>query len=200
MGRCYLHLWWYYFNNVYERIFLVSVTLHLNWRHWFSSTRPFAHVGACGDSCDLHHQWAGRPAHQQGAQVRNANQVTQIQNNSEPSALVGNPQFIIRNVMCFYPLCVLKCLLKSLKWEETKSHLLHFLGFHHCAFSNVSSNGLPERMHSHIGYICLTFLHYVFLNVSANCLRERMQSHMGRSPQICTVFLCVTLKKTKLKI
>ena len=29
--------------------------------------------------------------------------------------------------------------------------------FLHCAFSNVSSNGLLERMHSHIGCICLFF-------------------------------------------
>ena len=43
----------------------------------------------------------------------------------------------------------------------------------------VSSNCLPEKMQSHIGYICLTFPHCVFSNVSSNCLPERMQSRIG---------------------
>ena len=40
--------------------------------------------------------------------------------------------------------------LSQLRW-------LHFFTFQHCAFSNVSSNGLLERMHSHIGCIFLLF-------------------------------------------
>ena len=32
----------------------------------------------------------------------------------------------------------------------------------------MSSNGLPEKRHSHIGCICLTFLHCEFSNVSSN--------------------------------
>ena len=59
----------------------------------------------------------------------------------------------------------------------------------HCAFSNVSSNRLPYGMHSHIGYIYLTFLQSAFLNASLNCLPERMNSHTVR---ICLTFLhCV---------
>ena len=38
----------------------------------------------------------------------------------------------------------------------------------HCAFSHASSNRLPERMQSHIGYIYLTFLHCAFSNASSN--------------------------------
>ena len=58
--------------------------------------------------------------------------------------------------------------------------MCHFsLIFLHCAFSNVSSNRLPEKMHSHIGCICLTFLHCVFSNVFSKLLHRRMQSHIG---------------------
>ena len=56
------------------------------------------------------------------------------------------------------------------------------LAFLHCGFSN----GLPERMHSHIGCICLVFLRYVFSNVSSNCLHQRMRIHIGC---ICLTFL-----------
>ena len=48
-----------------------------------------------------------------------------------------------------------------------------------CAFSNVLSNCLPERMQSHIGCISLAFLHCAFSNVSSDCLSERMQTHIG---------------------
>ena len=51
--------------------------------------------------------------------------------------------------------------------------------FLHCAFSNVSSNGLPERMHSHIGCISLTFLHCVFLNVSSMYVDQRRHNRIG---------------------
>ena len=40
----------------------------------------------------------------------------------------------------------------------------------HCAFSNVSSNFLPERRQNHSGCICLTFLHCGFSNESSNGL------------------------------
>ena len=46
-------------------------------------------------------------------------------------------------------------------------------------FSSVSSNGLPEKRHSHIGYICLILLHCAFSNVSSNCLPERRHNHIG---------------------
>ena len=51
--------------------------------------------------------------------------------------------------------------------------------FLHCAFSNVFSNCLNQRMHDHTGCICLTFPHCVFLNVSSKCLDQRMHSHCG---------------------
>ena len=53
------------------------------------------------------------------------------------------------------------------------------LTFLHCAFSNVSSNGLYEQMHSHIGCIYSSFLHCVFSNVPTKHLHRRMQSHTG---------------------
>ena len=67
-------------------------------------------------------------------------------------------------------------------------HLLHlfYFNFLHCAFSNVCSNGLPEKRHSHIDCICLAFLHYVFSNASSNYLHLRMQSRIGC---ICLAFL-----------
>ena len=57
--------------------------------------------------------------------------------------------------------------------------------FYHRVFSNVSSNGLPKMMHSHIGYICVTFLQCAFSNVSSNCLPERMHNHIGCISLIC---------------
>ena len=76
--------------------------------------------------------------------------------------------------------------------QATSCHTLLYVYFtiklNH-VFLNVSSNGLAELMHSHIGYICLTFLHCVFSNESSNCLPERMRSHIGC---ICLNFLhCV---------
>ena len=68
-----------------------------------------------------------------------------------------------------------------------QSHIGYIcLTFPHCAFSCVSSNGLPERMQSHIGYICLTFPHCACSCVSSNCLPKRMQIHIGC---ICLAFL-----------
>ena len=49
----------------------------------------------------------------------------------------------------------------------------------HYAFSSVSSNGLSEKRHSRIGCISLTFLHCAFSNVSSNGLPEKRQSHIG---------------------
>ena len=54
-----------------------------------------------------------------------------------------------------------------------------------CAFSNGSSNCLPERMHSHIGCIGLTFLHCAFSNVSSSRLHKKRHSHIGC---ICSTF------------
>ena len=60
------------------------------------------------------------------------------------------------------------------------------LAFLHHVFSNVSSNHLHEKRHTHIGYICLTFLHCASSNVSSSCLPERMHSDIGH---ICLIFL-----------
>merc|ERR1712213_197341 len=54
-----------------------------------------------------------------------------------------------------------------------------YLTFLQCAFSNVSSYRLPEKMHSRIGCIYLTFLHCAFSNVASNCLHGRRHSHIG---------------------
>ena len=54
-------------------------------------------------------------------------------------------------------------------------------------FSNVSSKRFHERMHNHIGCICLAFLQCGFSNDSSNCLPERRHSHTGR---ICFTPLC----------
>ena len=51
------------------------------------------------------------------------------------------------------------------------------LAFPHCVYSNASSNRLPENRHCHIGCICLPFLHCAFSNVSSNRLLETTQSH-----------------------
>ena len=83
-------------------------------------------------------------------------------------------------------LCLLICLLKEIGSVQAKSHRLHYFSFFHCGFSNVSSSRLPERMHSHIGCICLAFLHCAFSNVSSNCLLEKRQRHIGC---ICLTFL-----------
>ena len=63
------------------------------------------------------------------------------------------------------------------------------LTFLHCAFSNVFSNGLPERMWSHIGCICMPFLHCASSCVSSKNLGQSRQSHIGC---MCLIFLrCV---------
>ena len=48
-----------------------------------------------------------------------------------------------------------------------------------CDVLNVFSNCLPDKMQSHIGCICLTFLHCAFSNVSSKRLQKRMHIHIG---------------------
>ena len=97
----------------------------------------------------------------------------------------------------FSPLCVFWCVLKLTAPEDAKSHWLH------CGFS---SNWLPENMHDHIGYICLTCLHCVFYNESSNRIsQENTESHwfhvwffstvcFQTSPQItCLIWSIITL-------
>ena len=78
--------------------------------------------------------------------------------------------------------------------EKRQSHIgCICLIFLHYASSNVSSNCLPEMMHNHTGCICLTFLHCDFSNVSSNGLHERMHSHNGRTLSFShCVFSCAT--------
>ena len=66
--------------------------------------------------------------------------------------------------------------------QATSCHTLLYVYFTiklNNVFLNVSSNGLAELMHSHIGYICLTFLHCGFSNGSLNCLPKKMHNHTG---------------------
>ena len=63
-------------------------------------------------------------------------------------------------------LCIFKRVFRLPAQEDTKSHWLHFFTFLHCAFLN----GLPERMQSRIGCICLAFLHGACSNASSKLL------------------------------
>ena len=65
----------------------------------------------------------------------------------------------------FSPLCVFRCVLKLPAWDYV--------------FSYVSFIHLDQSMHSHTGYICLTFLHCAFPNVYSKSLDQRRQSHTG---------------------
>ena len=97
----------------------------------------------------------------------------------EDMTLLNIPLF---STMCFQTSPQIACLIALFT-------LAALLTFPHCAFSNESSNGLPERMDSHICYICSAFLHCVFSDVSSSCLPVRMHSHIGC---ICLPFLhCV---------
>ena len=66
------------------------------------------------------------------------------------------------------------------------SHWLHLFDFSHCVFANVSSKHLHNRIHNHIGCICLTFPHCAFSNVASNGLHEKRHSCIGC---ICVFFL-----------
>ena len=67
----------------------------------------------------------------------------------------------------------------------------------HYAFSNGSSNVLPEMMRNHIGSICLTFLHCVFSNKSSKCLIVKKKNHtfaivcFQMGPQIACLIRCI---------
>ena len=51
--------------------------------------------------------------------------------------------------------------------------------FLHCAFSNVSSIGLPDMRQSHTDCMCMIFVHCVFSNVPSNCPAEMRYIHIG---------------------
>ena len=78
-------------------------------------------------------------------------------------------------VPCSVPWSVIYHLLKvhMLYSKDLTLCMCHFsLTFLHCVFSNVSSNGVHERMHNYTGCICLPFLHCAFSNVSSNYLPQ----------------------------
>ena len=60
----------------------------------------------------------------------------------------------------------------SPQMTRLKGCIIRLVAFLQCEFSNVSSNDLLEKRHSHIGYICLIFLHCAFSNVFSNHLPE----------------------------
>ena len=77
------------------------------------------------------------------------------------------------------PVCVFKCLLKSPAWEKAYSHWLHFSFLGHCVLSNVCSKRLYKRKQSRTGCICLTLLQCAFSYVSSNCLPKKMHMYIG---------------------
>ena len=93
----------------------------------------------------------------------------------------GFQNFVSCKISWFFVCVCSKCL-----QEACAISLVAFFTFLHCVFSNVSSNRLPEKRRSHIGYICLTFLHCAFSNVSSNGLHEKRHSRIGC---ICLTFL-----------
>ena len=62
------------------------------------------------------------------------------------------------------------------------------LAFLQCAFSNVSSNGLPEKMQSNTCCICSTFRRCALPNESSTCLYEKIHSCIAC---ICLIFFTV---------
>ena len=91
--------------------------------------------------------------------------------------------------ICFFSTVSFKMCPQSAWITGCKVTLVAFVWFFSSAFSNVSSNDYSERMQSHIGCICLTFLHFEVSNPSSNCLPVRMQSRISC---ICLTFLhCV---------
>ena len=87
---------------------------------------------------------------------------------------------------CWFRLWGSKESIRLLSWPVSIVSSSKVQTFPHCAFSNVSSNCLPERMHTRTGCICLAFLHCAFSNVASNHLLGKMQSHNGC---ICLTFL-----------
>ena len=81
------------------------------------------------------------------------------------------------HLLNFSPLCLFKCKLKWPNREEVNSHWLHLFRFLHCAFSNESSNGLFEKMHSHIDCIFLIQSHCQSFPSRLSNLRLSNQSH-----------------------
>ena len=86
---------------------------------------------------------------------------------------------------------VLSCVFSNVSSNHQPERMHNHIGciclsFVHGVFSNVSSKGPPAKRHSHIGCICLPFLHCAFSNVSSNGLPGKMHSGIGC---ICSTFL-----------
>ena len=99
----------------------------------------------------------------------------------------------------FFPLCVFWCVLKlPARTSHIGSIFLIFLQcvfkglfeFLNCAFSDVTSNCLPEQIESCIGCICLTFLHCALSNVSSKSLDLKRQSHICFDFSLLSVIKC----------
>ena len=71
------------------------------------------------------------------------------------------------------------CMINLAKVTKRCQKLPNVANIFHCVFSNVSSNGLPEKTHSRIRCICLTLLHCAFSNVSSKNLDQCMQNYTG---------------------
>ena len=93
---------------------------------------------------------------------------------------VNEPE--IRKMYAFASLGMSLCFHLKTTCPRVDKSCTSFILFH-CVFSSVSSNWLPEGMHSHIGYICLNFLHGEFSSESS-----KYPDHMRHS---CTVYICV---------
>ena len=90
------------------------------------------------------------------------------------------------HLLDFSSLCVFKCVLKELGSAQANSHWLHFFTYIHCAFSNMSSNCLPENRHIHIWMHSFGFFQRVFLNGCSQHLHKKMRC---RNDCICFTFL-----------
>ena len=87
------------------------------------------------------------------------------------------------------PLCLFICFHKSSDSEAAESQWLHLIDYLLCAYSNVSSNAMHKRMHTHIGCICMAFLPCVFSNATSNGVFWKLHKHRDG---ICLAFLhCV---------
>ena len=60
--------------------------------------------------------------------------------------------------------------------KRAKNDIVALVTFLHRAFSNVSSDQLPQKMQSHVVCIYFIFLHCAFSNVSSDHLPQKMQS------------------------
>ena len=88
----------------------------------------------------------------------------------------------------FFPLCVFSGVSSNGLPEQMHSHIAYICVLSRSpqhVFSNVSSKSLPDKMHSHIGCICVIYPPCEFSNVTSNCPHEQMHSHNGHT---CVIY------------